>query len=441
MKNKLELMESANIKTALLKLGLPTMVGMVVSAFYNLVDTFFIGRLGTLQMAALTVIFPVTMIGTGLGLLFANGGSVFISQKLGRKEFDQVTRYLSTVFVAGLTTAAIVISIMLLFFDKTMFVMGATAETLPYIREYGFIFIIGLILNVFNLISNNIINTEGATTYSMTVMFAGGALNVVLDPILIFGLKMGIEGAAIATLLARLLSMSLYLYYFLKKTVYLKFSFHMVSFDKKIMLNILKIGIPVMSFQLLNFVTLSLVNVIAGHFGNDAIAAVGIVNRIFMVEMMLTFGFIKGYQPFIAYNYGQKKMGRIQEATSTAVRWLTIASAVFAFVCILFSRNLISAFDNHSRMVVEVGSKALLAMAFASLFQGYCMIHATCFLSMGKAKKGGFLSVCQQGVFFIPLLFLLSRIWGLNGLISTQLVTNILMFATTFLMVRNVKYA
>lgn len=434
----MELMESASVNEALLKLGLPTMVGMVVSSLYNLVDAFFVGRLGTLPMAAVSVVFPVSMVGTGLALLFATGGSVYISRMLGKREYDEVVKCNSTVIVSGLLTVSVVIAIAFLFFDRIMNGIGATPETLPYVRQYGYLFILGLFFNVFNAIANNIINSEGAVTYSMAVMFIGGGCNVILDPIFIFAMHLGVMGAAIATLISRIVSTSLYLFYYAKKTTYLKFSFKKVTFDRKLFAEIFKVGVPTMFFQLLNFISLGLVNVVARRFGNAAIAAIGIVNRIFMVEVMMMVGFVKGFQPFVAFNAGRQDYGRVQSARKTSIRWLTLCSLAVAVLAIAFSKQLILMFNKTSAEVLSIGVKALWVVALSGILQGYQLVNATCLLAIGKAKQGGFLSVCRQ-VYFIPLIFLMSHYFGINGLISCQLVADILSVATTFIVVKNVK--
>ncbi len=340
MKNTLQIMEKERVSSALLKLGIPTMIGMVISALYNLVDAYFVGQLGTMQLAAVSIVFPITMAGTGIALLFGSGGGTYIARLLGKKEYAKVKQCNSTLITAGVLTMGLIVVFVFIFFDKVMFTIGATTETIRYVKQYGYLFIFGLLFNVFNIISNNIINSEGASFFSMIVMLTGGICNVILDPIFIFWLHLGVEGAAIATLISRIIAAILYAYYFMYKTNFLKFSITQISIDKNMFKETFKIGIPIMVFQLLSFVTLSLINIVAKKYGSNVIAAVGIVNRIFTVEGMLIFGFIKGYQPFVAYNFGNQNYARINQATKTALRWTTLVCISLGLLAIFFLNKL-----------------------------------------------------------------------------------------------------
>ena len=245
------LLETENVKTALLRLGIPTMIGMLVSALYNIVDTFFVGKLGTSQTAAVSIVYPVTMIGLGIGLLFGSGAGSYISRLLGRKEYDKASACSSTAIFSGILTILVVISGMLLFLEPMMRLFGATDASIPYALDYGKFYILGLVFNVFNIMVNNMLVAEGASSFSMAAMLIGGGANLVLDPILIFGCGMGVQGAAVATLISQTISAVFYLVYLTKGKSYLKLSLRYFKPSRPLFGEISKIGLPVCIFQFL----------------------------------------------------------------------------------------------------------------------------------------------------------------------------------------------
>lgn len=423
--NHIFLLAQENIKTALLKLGLPAMTGMLVSAFYNIVDAFFVGQLGTLQTTAVSVIYPLTMVGTGIGLLFGNGASSKISRALGEKEYQKVQIYSSTAIISGVLTIICLVGAMLFFFDPIIRILGATEKSFSYTREYGIIFILGLIFNVFNMMMNNLIVSEGRSSFGMITMLVGGCFNLILDPIFIFGWGLGVKGVAIATLISRLVSTGMYLFYILKGDSYLKISLKSFQPSVSVYKEIFKIGLPVCLFQFLTGSAVSLTNIAARPFGEPAIAAMGIVNRIMSLETQALYGFLKGYSPLAGYNYGAGNIKRVKEATKTAAIWSIIVNVLFGLVCIVFAKQLIYLFNQESAKVLEIGIIALRINAISFMTLGIQLVIGNYFLATGKAKQGGLLSIFRQGLFFIPLLFLFRSIFGVMGIISAQLVADL----------------
>lgn len=422
---RIELLENVKIETALLKLGIPTMIGMLVSALYNVVDAFFVGRLGTVQTAAVSVVYPITMVGLGIALLYGSGAGSYISRLLGQRDYGRAARCGGSTVYSGLLTITVTVGAMLLFFEPMMRALGATDSNMLYVKEYGILYIIGLVFNVFNVMVNNMLIAEGASSVSMAAMLAGGAANLILDPILIFGMHMGVKGAAAATLISRLLSAAFYLAYLLKGKSYIKLSFRYFRPDLQMYGQIFKIGLPVCFFQILTGGAISLTNVAARPFGEAAIAAMGIVNRLMSLESNALYGFLKGFSPIVGYNYGAGNTERVALAAKTALRWSTIANIVFGIACILFSGPLIHLFNQESAQVLSIGKLALMVDALAFMTLGIQIVIGNYFLSVGKAKQGGTLSVCRQGVLFIPFLLIFTHLWGLTGLILAQLAADL----------------
>lgn len=422
---RIYLLGKENIKKSLLKLGVPTMIGMLVSAFYNIVDAFFVGRLGTIQTAAVSVVYPLTMVGTGIGLLFGSGAGSYVSRLLGKKEYDEAAVCGSTAIFSGTMTISVIVAGMLLLFEPLMNMLGATDSSMSFVKAYGTIYIFGLIFNVFNMMMNNLLVAEGNSPYGMVAMLAGGCTNLVLDPVLIFACHMGVAGAAIATLISRLVSFLFYLIYLLRGNSYLKISIRRCKPSRRIYKEILKIGLPVCMFQFLTGTAVGLTNVVARPFGEAAIAAMGIVNRIMSVESNILYGFLKGYSPLVGYNYGAGDKERVAEATKTVLWWSTIVNILFGTVCIIFSRQLIYLFNQESIQVMKIGRMALTVDAVSFMTLGVQIVIGNYFLATGKAKQGGILSMCRQGFLFIPFLIIFTNIWGITGLILAQLAADI----------------
>ena len=210
---KMELLGSAPIPKALLALGLPTMIGMMINALYNLVDAYFVGGLGTSQMGAITVAYPLGQVVVGLGLLFGNGAASYLSRLLGRGEKNTADKVASTALYSSITVGAAVIICSLLFLSPLLKLLGATESIMPYAVSYTGIYIASSIFNVFNVTMNNIVSSEGAAKTTMCVLMTGAILNVILDPLFIYGLQLGVAGAAIATALSQLVSTLVYLCY------------------------------------------------------------------------------------------------------------------------------------------------------------------------------------------------------------------------------------
>lgn len=419
---RIYLLEKEDVRKSLLKLGMPTMIGMIVSALYNIVDAFFVGRLGTMQTAAVSLVYPLTMVGTGIGLLFGSGAGSYISRLLGKKEYDEVKICSSIAFFSGIFLITVLVTIMLLFFNPLMNTLGATDGTLYYVREYGLIYILGLILNVFNIMMNNMIVAEGSSSFSMTGMLFGCLTNFILDPVLIFGCHMGVSGAAIATLISQLISTSFYGFYILKGDTFLKISFSYFKIKRTIYTEIFKIGLPVCFFQILTGGAVSLTNIVAKPFGE---AAMGIVNRLMSLESNALYGFLKGYSPLVGYNYGAGKIDRVETATKTAICWSTVINVLFGILCILFSKQLIYLFNQESIKVLEIGRAVLIVDSISFMTLGVQIVIGNYFLAIGKAKQGGMLSICRQGLLFIPCMLILTNFWGMTGLIATQLVADV----------------
>lgn len=432
--SKMTLLGSVPVPKALLALGLPTMVGMLINALYNLVDAYFVGGLGTDAMGAITVAYPLGQIIVGLGLLFGNGAAAYLSRLLGKGDKGTANKVASTALYSSVLIGAIVIIISVIFLNPILHQLGALDSVMPYAISYTRIYIIFSIFNVFNVTMNNIVSSEGAAKTAMCALMAGAVLNVVLDPIFIYIFGFGIAGAAIATAISQMVSTAVYLIYMIRKNSMFSFSIKEYSFTKDIMSEVLKIGIPTLVFQILTSVSMSMINGAAKDYGSSALAAMGPVTKIMSMGSLVVFGFLKGFQPIAGYSYGARKFDRLHEAIRTSIIWSTCFCVIFGLAAAIFSNGIMAQFTRNDMEMIRVGQIALRANGISFILFGFYTVYSFLFLVMGKAKEGCILGACRQGICFIPTVLILPNLMGLNGILFAQPVADVLSAIITVFM-------
>lgn len=436
---KLELLENAPIKKALLAMGIPTMIGMMINAIYNIADAYFVGSLGTSQMCAISVSFPISQIIVGIGLLFGSGASSYISRLLGKGEKYTANKVVSTSIYSGLGIGLIFILFVQIFLSEILVRLGATQTIIPYALSYSRICYVAAIFNIFNVMMNNVATSEGAAKTSMIALLTGAIINIFLDPIFITVLSFGVQGAAFATAIAQIISSLIYIVYILRKRSNFNFSIKKITFQKEIFSQIFKIGIPTLFFQLLTSISIVLVNTKAKMYGDSLIAAMGAVTRIVSMGSLIVFGFIKGFQPIAGFSYGAKKFSRLSEAIKTSILWSSIFCFIYGLLGVIFSEQIMSLFTRNDIQMILIGSKALRLNSISFMFFGYYITHSSLLLALGKGKNGLILGVCRQGVFFIPLIFILPMCFGVNGIIISQPIGDILSAICAFFYAKKIK--
>ena len=432
--NKMELLGSAPVPRALLALGLPTMLGMLINAMYNLADAYFVGGLGTAQMGAITVAYPLGQVVVGLGLLFGNGAASCLSRLLGNGERETADKVASTALYGSVLVGAAVIACCMAFLEPLLRRIGADGSVMPYALSYTGIYLACSIFNVFNGTLNNIVSSEGAARTTMCVLLAGAALNVALDPVFIYVLDLGVAGAAVATGLSQAVSTLIYLGYILRKKSLFHFRIRQVSCSREVLPEILKIGVPTLAFQLLTSLSMSMINDGARAYGPSALAAMGPVTKIMSVGSLMVFGFLKGLQPIAGFSYGSRNYARLREAVKTAILWSTVFCALFALVAALGAPAILAQFTRGDAELIRIGQAALRANALTFVLFGFYTVYSFLFLAMGKAGAGCLLGACRQGICFVPALLILSRVWGLGGILCAQPVSDVLSAAVAAIM-------
>jgi len=417
----------------LLKFCIPAIIGMLINALFNFVDAIFIGQLGTEQMAAASITFPFTMFFIGVGMIFGVGGSSYISRLLGQKNNRRAEKSVSVSVFFSVIISVLLTIFFLLTLTPLLKLFGATGKTLEYAREYMIPYLIGSIFVVLNVTLGNIIRAQGAPFFTMIAMSIGGGLNILLDPLLIFNVGMGIGGAAVATILSRIFTWLLFVWYYKSGKSTVSLSLRQMKPDVEMFKEILKIGIPSFMFQLLTTISTGIINVLASAYGTDAVAGMGIVIRILNIGMFIIFGFSKGFQPIAGYNYGAGNSLRLKRLSLLSMIYATIICLVTTFINYLFSEPLITMFTK-STAVITIAKEALFAGSSVLPTFGVQIILATLFLACGKGKEGGFLSMARQGIFFIPAAFIFSSLFGLKGIYWIQPFSDLLTFISSLIL-------
>lgn len=432
--HKLILLSSAPIPKALMALGFPIMIGMLINAFYNLADAYFVGGLGERQMGAISVVFPLGQVVVGLGLMFGNGAASYLSRLLGRKDLATANQVASTALYCSVLLGGVVILLSTIFLRPILTLLGATETILPYALTYARIYVLSCTFNVFNVTMNNIVSSEGAAKIAMCALLLGALLNIGLDPLFIYTLNLGVAGAAIATALSQMVSTLVYLAYILSHKSVFTFCIKDFSPTRRLLTEILKIGIPTLTFQLLTSLSVALINRAANDYGDAVIAGMGAVTRISSMGTLVVFGFLKGFQPIAGFSYGAKNFGRLRQASKTSLVWSTGFCGAAGLCMALFSSQIIGQFSGGNPEVLLAGQRSLAANGLSFFLFGFYTVYSSLFLALGKGKAGFFLGACRQGICFIPIILLLPPIWGLNGILYAQPIADLLSAGITAVM-------
>ena len=419
-------MESAPVKSAILRLALPTMLGMIVQVVYNLTDTFYIGLMrDTNMIAAVSLATPLFMAIQSFGNIFAVGSASYISRKLGEKDYNEARHTNSVAFYTSIIVGVVLTGSMLLFKTPLLHIIGTSEDTFAPTNQYFTIIAACSVLPVLQVSMAGMVRSEGATIKSMMGIIIGVVSNIILDPIFIFPLGMGIAGAAWATIIGNALGTGYYILHFCSKKTLLSIRLRDFKPSKRIYAQSLKIGVSsAVSTMIMGF-SMVLANVFANQYGDATVAGNGIQMRISSMCIMLMIGMAQGYQPFAGYNYGAKNYHRLIDGLKITMLYNTALACFFTLAFILFGRNFVMAFTDDPA-VIEAGTKILHAFCWGAPFIGLQMTLMTTFQASGKALRAMLISLGRQCILYIPLLFILNGSFGFNGYIYAQPTADVL---------------
>ena len=424
MSSKLELMKNGNVKSALLQLGLPTIIGLLTIGIYNFVDSYFVAKLGTQAMGAISITYPLITLIPGIGLLFGNGGSAFISNLLGSGDHEKAETVLSSTIGYSIIFSLLV-QLSLFFLPEILLFLGASDSILPYAMDYSRVLIFSFLFHIPAVCLMNLVRAEGAIALSTASQLIGAILNIILDPLLIFTFGMGIKGAAVATGIAQFVSFAILISYYIFDKSILKFSIKKIKISKWVVIPILQVGIPLFSINLFQSVSLGVANRFAASYGDTTVAALGIVNRVVGMSTFAITGFSRGYQTFISYNYGARNMQRVRDATKTSIIWGLLGALILSLIQIGFSSSIVKAFSDNA-IVISKAKEAMFAGSIFFFTYGFQSIAVVFLLCVGANKSGFIFSIARQGLLFVPCIILLNYFLGETSIFYAQGITDLI---------------
>ena len=417
-------MVNTPVSRLIAKLAVPTVISMLVTSIYNMVDTFFVSQINTQASAAVGVVFPIMAIIQAFGFTLGMGSGSLVSIRLGQKRNSDANVIASTAFFGSLFFGGIVTLFGNLFTPQILRFIGASETVLPYAQDYATYIFWGAPFICASFVMNNDLRSEGKAYLSMIALTSGGILNIILDPIFIYGFKLGISGAAIATLVSQFISFSILLSFYLRRKTVVRINIKNVSVKDGTLWKIICTGIPSLARQGLASIASILLNTSAAVYGDAAIAAMSIATKILMFVASIMIGIGQGFSPVSGYNYGAKRFDRVKKAYFFMVASGSSIMSFFAIIIFIFARQILHSFID-DQAAIDIGVVALRwQVSFIPL---HPLIVGTNMLmqSTRHIKSATFLSMNRQGVFFIPAILILPRILGLTGVEISQFVADV----------------
>lgn len=415
------------IPTLVLNMAVPSIISMLITSFYNMADTFFVGQIGTTATAAVGVIFPLMSIIQALGFTFGHGSGNYISRKLGQGEVEDAKKMAATGFVSALVAGAIFGLVGLIFLDGLVGILGATPTIAPYARQYAMYILIGTPFMASSLVLNNQLRFQGSAFFGMIGMGVGAVLNIALDPLFIFALDMGVSGAALATILSQIVSFCLLLRGCTRGgniAISLKnFSPSWARYKE-----IARGGTPSLFRQGLGSVATICLNFAAGIYGDAAIAGMSIVTRVLQFANSAIIGLGQGFQPVCGFNYGAKLYGRVRKAF-----WFTVSLAfcvllIGSIVGIAFAPQIIAIFRKEDLEVIKIGALSLRLQCIFLPLSAFVVGSNMMLQTIGKPVKASISAAARTGLFFVPAILILPQFFGLLGVQMSQAVADLCSF-------------
>ena len=429
-------MTQTPIPKLIVTLAVPTVISMMTTAIYNMADTAFVSQLGTSAAGAVGIVFSLMAIIQAIGFMLGMGAGSLISRLLGQQKNQEANRTGSTAFFTALAFGLLLSVFGLLFLNPLMGALGATPTILPYARDYAQYILFGAPVMCASFVLNNLLRSQGKALLAMFGIATGGILNIGLDPLFIFVFRLGIGGAAIATLLSQCVSFCILLSFFLRGKSVVRLSIRQVSRQWQTYWLIVKTGLPSFCRQGLASIATVALNVSAAAYGDPAVAAMSIVGRIFMLVLSAMLGFGQGYQPVVGFNYGAKKYSRVRHAFRFSLTVGLVLLTVLGTVGFLFAPQIMALFRRADAEVIAIGALACRAQCVALIFQPLIVICNMTFQVLGRSWQATFISSCRQGIFFLPLILILPACFGLTGVQLTQPAADLLTFACCFPLLR-----
>jgi putative MATE family efflux protein len=408
------------IHKLLIRFSLPAITGMLVSALYNIVDRIFIGNapdLGANGLAGITVGFPLTLITLAFAVLFGVGGSTLFSIKLGQQREEEARQVMANAFMMMVLVSLLFSTVVFFNLDTILRIFGASSTVLPFARDYMSIILFGALFQVISLGMNNFVRADGSPKIAMGTMLLGAGINIALDPLFIFGFGWGMQGAALATVIAQFISATWVMLYLTGKRARNRIERTSLKLNRSWVQRIVSLGMPSFSLQIVGSVLITVLNRSLFFYGGDiAVSAMGVINSLQTLMLLPIIGMNQGVQPIVSFNYGAQKLERVKQAILLAMMVAT-GIVVFGFVMTrLFALEMLSVF-NRDPELLSFGQEAIRIWFLALPFLGFQILGANFFQAIGRPKSAMSLTLTRQVLLLIPAILIFASLWGLNGLL------------------------
>ncbi|MBO5175754.1 MAG: MATE family efflux transporter [Eubacterium sp.] len=415
-----ELFERASVPKAYMKLALPVVLSMMVSLVYNMVDTYFIALTGKQELVAgVSLAAPIFTLMIAFGDIFGLGGSSLISRLFGEKREEEAKRASAFCLWAAIGFGIFVTIVLLIFRTPILKLLGTDAATFEYAGEYYTWIAVGAASIILGLVPSNILRTEGLATQAMAGSILGSIVNIILDPVFIFGLGQGAAGAAMATVIGNVIADVYYIYVMSKKAKRLSVSLKEIKIPGTMIRDILVIGIPASITNLMQSIMIMITNHYLIAYGTDKVAAMGIALKANMISAFILVGFAFGGQPLVGYNYGAKNQKRLKEILRFAYLFEAGLALVFTILISIFAPFIIKIFMNQSDIITN-GAMMLRFQQLGMVFMAITLVSTCVCQSVGSAAGAFVLSISRQGVIYAILLIVLKSVFGYTGILATQ---------------------
>lgn len=414
-------MTQTPVESLICQMAVPTIVSNLITTFYNMADTFYIGKLSTSASGAVGIAFSVMAIIQAVGFFFGQGSGNNISKELGRQQLNRAEKLASIGFFSALIGGGFITVIGLLFLEPITWALGSTETILPYAMDYLKYILLGAPYMTASLVLNNQLRFEGNAIYGMIGLASGAILNIVLDPILIFVFDMGIAGAALATIISQFVSFCL-LFWGCNKSKASVVPIRFKNFKPSIAYYkiIANGGLPSLCRQSIAGLAMIFVNTAAKPYGDAAIAAMAIVSRITNFTNSVLLGFGQGFQPVCGYNYGAKLYGRVKKGFWFCVKYGTIFLLILSAIEFVFAPQMITLFRKGDPMVLQIGTRALRFQCVTFALAAWVIISNMMMQTTGKMYRASLMGLARQGLFLIPIVKILPMFFGILGLQLAQ---------------------
>lgn len=408
------------ISKLIIKFSIPAIIGMLVNALYNVVDRIYIGHgVGSLGIGGITVSFPIMLILMAFSMLIGVGANSLVAIRLGQDRKEEAEGIFGNAFVLLVISSLALTIIGLIFMEPFFKLMGTSDQILPYALDYMRIILLGSVFQSIGMGMNNFIRSEGSPKTAMNTMLIGAITNIILDPIFIFVFKLGMKGAAIATIISQAVSAIWVLSYFIGGKSFLKIKLSSMKLRFDYVSKFLALGAAPFAMQVASSVLNFIMNKGLNTYGGDvAVSGMGIVNSVVTLLIMPIFGINQGMQPIIGYNYGARKFDRVKQAYRMGVLFATVIVVIGWVATRLFPEQLVYLFNKEDPDLISFGVKAIKRNLVFLPVIGFQIVSSNYFQAIGKPKHSALLGLSRQVLILIPALIILPKFFGLDGLIS-----------------------